>query len=393
MDIFGFTAVDTALAVLGLNYAQIITDFIFFKTPLASLAFACGIIACLVQIIRTGHYRALALFFLIFLSISFLLLPKRPEGTIQSALEEYSQSSQSSQDLKDQVLDYHDLPVILSFLGQAMDVFMIGIIHALDTVTPAWAQYLNAPFGLHNYCLHIREAMEQGIGDPGLRQKLNTFLYDQYLPALGMVQHDDPAVDFGQMWPGHEKITPYYPSSARKQWEGMERQLRNYLDTNPALAEQARVSVIALTQTSAQVMEQSLLKSITGRELKEAGDIHKITLLRQAGSSMMAVFPWIYGWANLMLYALFPLVILAMCISRSWKTAVYYLKGLVWVKSWSLGGALSFYASLLMARMQAQAASGDPSWAWERPYFCIYAGIVLGLVPLMTFFLIKPLTK
>ena len=156
MDIFGFTATDTALSVLGLNTAQIIADFIFLQTPLAALAFAAGLIADIIQTTQTGNYRPLIVFFLIFVSVFLCLLPKRPEGVIKSALEHYTQSTQSSQAFKDQILDYHQIPVLLSFLDQMTDALMIGFIHAFDSVMPAWAHYLTAPFGLQRNCLNIK---------------------------------------------------------------------------------------------------------------------------------------------------------------------------------------------------------------------------------------------
>ena len=388
MDIFGLTSVDSALSVLGLNYAQLTVDFLFYKTPVAIVVFTGAFLLGLWQMARSGQYRHLITFFLAALTIVLLLLPKRQEGDIKSAVEHYSQSAQSSQSIKNQILNYHQIPVILGFIAQMGDALMIGIIRSMDAVTPQWANYLTAPFGLHRGCLNIREAVQNGIEDIALRQKAEDFLYDHYLPSVSMLRIDLPSIDINELWPGHARIVNYYSSDARRQWEAIERELRNNINQNPAISEKTKAGIGQMMHLPLQDIEGALLRSFIRFELQRMAHRYKPSIFWRMNSWVLTAFPYLCGWAQLILYAMFPFLLLAFAFSRRVDVLSHYLRIFCWVKSWDLGGAVCFYFSLFIARLQAQ-ASTDPSWAWEHPYFCVAAGIILGFMPVGTFLIIN----
>ena len=390
MDIFGLTPYDAALSVLGLNYCQIITDFLFRQTSVGLCAFIIGFLLSLWQVKKTGQYRPLIVFGFIILTAVPLFLPNKEEGSIKSAVERYAQSIQTSQELKDHLINTHQIPVILSFVSQFIDSIMIGIIHAIDVLTPAWANYLTAPFRIHQTSFNIREEMNKGIADIDLERQLNIFLHDYYLPALSNLKHSTPAIDLNELWPGHARISVYYSSSGQKEWAKLKLQLMNYLNQNPSLSEQERARVINLTQMPAQTIEEGLIKSMVIHEFNRTVKLAEPGLIWKLSAWTLRGFPYMYGGFNVMLYAAFPMLILALAVTRDSGIIIHYLKNLLWDKTWILSGALCFYGSMLIARLQAQ-STDSPAWVWEHPYYCVAAAVMLVIMPIATFLIINQL--
>lgn len=327
---------DKVLSADGLSYAQSIIDFLFTQAPCAALIFTAGLLLALWQLVRSGSYHPLIIFFFLFISIPLLAKP-----------------------------------VLLNFLGKFGDVITTGAISVIDAAMPDQAKYLTAPFGLQRSSLSIREDLDQGFSDAVLQQRLNKFLYDQYLPALG-VNKNNPIS---------------YPPNTQRQWQDLQRDLKNNF-TGSFLTDKLRTDISYLTQSSRDI-EEALIKSTVRRGLNGTARIRSSALPWQISFWGITAFPYIYGFANLLLYAFFPLAVLVLVLSRRAAVLLHYLKTLVWIKSWALGGALSFYASLFVARLQAQASPNDPSWAWEQPYYCLAAVILLCFTPLATFLIIQ----
>ncbi len=391
MSIFGFTPIDTAASVLGLNICQRLLEFIFLQTPLGAAAFTAGFLLSLWQSSQQAEFHSLIKFFIICVAVLLLILPSRPEGEIKSAVEQYGQTTIKSQEIKDIQINEHRIPVILSFLGQMMDAVFIGAVHAIDAVTPAWAQYGTGPFLLHQTSLRLKENIDQGIADISLKKRVDQFLYDHYLPALSMLKNDSPQFQEQQeLWPGHARILAFYSPAARREWEDLQRAFQQTSRQQPILSERGRDVLQQMTGTRLEDIDQAVFKSMTAREVHELKrPIQRFSsLFWQSINWILAVFPNIYGWANMMAYAFFPFLILFLGITRHAGLLTHYLKALIWIKSWLLGGALSFYSSLIIARLQAQSSS-DPFWAWEHPYYCVGAVIGLLLMPTATFFIIN----
>ena len=389
MNIFGLTPIDAALSALGLNCAQLIADF-FFQTPLAAMVLISGLLLNIGRLVN-GNYRSFITFLFLTLTVSLLLLPNKAEGTIASAVERYGQApSQSSQSIKDQVLNYHRIPAIQSFLNNAAEAAVVGIVHTFDSVVPAWARYLNSPFGLQKSCLYIREDLRHGISDFTLRRELNQFLHDYYLPALIFTKHNTSNLDMTAVWPGNERISVHYSSQARQQWSTLEKQLKVYFEKNKNLSEAARSKIANLTQTSLQIIDQYLIKSLVDQQLNTTAQVKNIDWPWHLTLWGLNFFPILYGGANLVLNFFFPFLVLILVLSRNIKFLFSYLRVFAWVKSWVFVGAVSSYISLSAARLHGP--SSNPAWSWEQPYFCMAAVLLLVFIPFFTFTFIKSAT-
>lgn len=385
MNLFGLTPIDAALSALGLNFAQLITD-VLTKSSLAALFFIVSVLFGIARLIRSGNYRVLASLFLLTLAVIFLLFPHRSEGAILSAAERYGQSTQSSQVIKDRIFNYHQVPVLLTFVNQSGTAFFVGIIHALDKFVPQGAAFLSAPFAPQTHALIIREEIQGGIGDLDLRQDLNLFLYDHYLPALVLLKRDSPNTDIALLWPGDARINSYYSIAARRQWSSLESALRRYFDLNTNFSEKARSNMTFLTGP-ADAVDKALIKSVVNRQLNILTKTSRTDFIWRSSLWLLNSFPYVYGIGNLALAVFFPFLILMLVIKRNAGLLFGYLKALVWIKSWVLTAAVSSYFSLMMARLHPQ--TSDPSWVWEEPYYATAAAIALVILPFMTLHLIK----
>ena len=203
-----------------------------------------------------------------------------------------------------------------------------------------------------------------------------------------MLRHDAHSMDSKDVWPGDKGIAAYYSPSAQKQWGQITNSLKTYLDQDVDFGSKGRTDIGLMTQTSDDVIQEELIKSIVRKELRNMAVIVTPSLPWQISSWILAAFPYVYGWCNVILYVTVPFLILAFIVTRHVGILMSYSKIFLWVKSWMLGGALCFYSSLLLARVQSQ-SSVDPSWAWEHPYYGMAAAMMLVLMPVLTFLLIN----
>ncbi len=386
MDIFGLTPIDTALSVLGLNAAQIIANYLV-TTPLSATALAAGFLFSIVKTARYGHTQPLVILFVVTLSALFLVLPQRPEGNIQSAQERYGHSDHSSQMIKDRLIEYHQIPVLLGFAEQISVAILAGAIHTFDVLMPSWAHFLTSPFGAARIALNMRKAIALGITDAPLHARLQKFLNDFYLPALGIIKNESSAAPLAELWPGHERVLSYYSSPGKAQWKQLGEEIARYFDQDPHLDHDARAHISAMTQSPQDAVLLSMTKSLVEQVLARLADVKANDWMWQATAAVVSVFPYMYGWANGLVLGCFPLMILTCVVTRSPRTIVHYCRTFAGVKAMALGAALCFYASLIVAAVAANTQS-DPSWAWERPYFCAVLAILLVALPVGAFVII-----
>jgi hypothetical protein len=75
---------------------------------------------------------------------------------------------------------------------------------------------------------------------------------------------------------------------------------------------------------------------------------------------------------------------LFLIIFRNLNLFLRYCEALVWIKSWIITAALSYYVSLIAIHVQSQANS-QLHWFWEYPYHALLSSILLYLLPVLTF--------
>ncbi len=362
MDVLGLSF-NTGLSDLGLQYAELIADFIFRQTSLGALVLIAAILLAIWASVRSGLYQPLVVLFFLVLTITFICSP-------------YKEDAQGKRS-----------PVMLSFLGQGVDAAVTGAIHALEANAEGeWTHYFPQPFMVQDISLRFKEALERGTYDIALRRQLDNFLQDQYMPALGMLRQDPLVLEWHDLWPGHDRVTGLYSQDGKKEWALLEKELIKGLDQDPYLKSASRNNIASLAHSDLQSVEQGLIRSMVQGQLNRAAHIKTPSLVWQISFWLPKSFLYICASANVLLYSVFPLVMLALVLTRNMKILMDYLKIFLWIKFCPLAGALSFQCSLFLAGLQAQ-TSQDPSWAWERPYYCLAAAVMIVVMPILMFYL------
>ncbi|MBI3602717.1 MAG: hypothetical protein HY209_07495 [Candidatus Omnitrophica bacterium] len=381
MDIFGLTSIDTALATWGLNSAQKLTVFLFIQTPAGIAAFATGFLWSLWQSVQESNFKYFAVFIFISLTgILLLITPQRPEPAIKSAMEAYGTNSGiTAKSLKDSQTNEHRMPVVLSFIGQMFDAMNIGAISIFDSTLTGNTRFLSNPFGLQKISLQANYIVNSSIADVRLKEDLDDFIYAHYLPSLMMYKNDASSLsDFYSLWPGHTKILGYYSSNERSQWDDLKSRLTRLIN-DPQGPWPKIKNILKQMNTQNDNLDDQIMASII------QGQSHHSTgrwWLYWTGW-VQTFFPYIYGAGNFCLYAGFPMLMLAMMIMRRMSLFLRYAEMFIWIKSWALTAAMSYYISLMVAGLQAQTSS-QANWFWDYPYYVVVASILLCLIPILT---------
>ena len=383
MDVFGLTPIDSALAAWGLNCAQKLTAFLFTQTPVGIVGFAIGFLWSLWESVQENNFKHFVVF--IFISLTGILLfitPQRQESSIKSAMEVYGTNSPSAQSLKNIQTNERHVPVLLSFVGQMADTVSIGAISVLDNALMNYPHFLNEPFGLQKLSLQANRIVHSPISDVHLKEDLDDFIYAHYLPSLNIYSNDPQhhVSDLHSLWPGDAGIISNYSSSGNEQWNDLKKRLTHLIGGSQAPWQQIK-DVLAQMNAQDNNLDNHIIASMIQGQLYHADSSYDFWW-RWAGW-VQALFPYMYGWGSFCLYVAFPVLMLALVVVRRMSLFLRYAEMFLWIKSWALTSAISYYISLMVARLQAQASSGA-NWFWDYPYYTVVASILLCLMPILT---------
>jgi hypothetical protein len=379
MDIFGLTPIDTALASWGLNFSQDLIEFLFIRSHFGVLAFVMGFLWSIWESSKEANFKHFFIF--IFLSLAILLLfilPNRPESAIKSAQEIYGTApSLTAQALKSAQTSHSQIPIMLSFVGQMADLAGMAAIYRVDESLQENLRFLSRPFGLQRLSLQSYQVINSPITDEGLREDIDKFMYAYYLPALIMLRNDQHVNNPSFFWPGNEQIVNYYSSMGRQQWLDLKSRLKHLIDDPQGVWVETR-EILNQIKPQENLDDQMMASIIHGQY-----HIKENTWLKWAGR-IQTSFPYILGWGNFCLYASFPFVLVALMVIRRFTLFAQYVEIFIWIKSWMVGCAISFYISLFAARVQAQ-TSMDAAWFWNYPYYVALSSVLLMIMPILTF--------
>ncbi len=380
MDIFGLTPIDSALSAWGLICSQKLTEFFFSQSHLGITAFAIGFVWSVWESSREANFKYFAIFIVLSLVGIFLfILPQRQETNIKSAMEAHGGGNinPTAQSLKDSQTHDNSMPLVLSFIGQMADMVNMGAISILDNTLSNSAHFLSNPFGLQKLSFQAYQLTHSPIADASLKQDLDDFIYAHYLPSLNMYLNKAQAADLHTLWPGDARITRLYSSNQRSQWDDLKNGLSNLLQ-DPQSWGKIRSS-LSQTNIFGNNLDNQIIASVVNAQLYHS----KSHSWWNWASIVPTSFPYILGWGNFCLYVGFPPLMLSLIIVRRMTLFLKYVEIFIWVKSWTITAAISYYISLMAARIQAQ-TSTQYNWFWDYPYYALLASMLLCLMPILT---------
>lgn len=362
------------MSTQGLAASWQVLQFFFLKTAIGSVVCVIGFFLGLIASLKEGNFKRLALLVVLILTIIFVfVLPYRQEADVRSAVDVYGYHEPSIKQ------DPLRLPIVFSFIAQAVDSIVMAVIFLLDYGVDAQLRFLKSPFALQALSFDTYQFVHQPIENAQLTKSIENFVYAVYLPSLIKCRQKGECNDHSsRMWSGHPKIIAYYSTEQRARWQELERQLRHFINSPNGIWPDAK-EALSVLKTSKDDWDDRLISSMMRASTLKTKD-RWITL----GFLINVSAAYVYGWANYAVYLAFPFMLLLMLIALSPKVLIVYLEIFVWVKSWVLGAAFSYYASLLAARVQA-AGSSDIGWFWEAPYYLGLGSFLLLLVPFISF--------
>lgn len=388
MSILGLTPIDSALSAVGLNIAYLITNLICHGTHIAAFVFILGLLLNIWRTARSGSFRPLIVFIFICITIILVFLPSANEGQIQSASEAYGARVETTSLIKNQMINIHQAPTVLTFLVLAATSIEIGVFHSIDMVMPAWAKYLNSPFEAHRSLLLIKRFVESGIGKTYLDSRLSNFLYDEYLPAVNQLKNLDSSVNITQFWPGHARIIPYYSQSAKQQWDDINTALIGFLEHDSVLLGKGIEAVAKINESTPQDTQNVLIRSIITNKLTSEQHSPLNNLSWLVSGWVHDLFFYAYGFLSMTIYATTPFLMVAVALTGLVQILLCTLKAFLWLKLTSLIVALGFYSSILIARLQVQSSS-DLSWSWTHPYFSVFSAATMLIAPVISYLIVN----
>ncbi len=419
MDVFGLTPIDTALSVYGLNLSQALLDYIFNHSKIGYVAFVVGFLISVGKTAKSGSFRLLVTHFAIWIACMIIVLsPTKADGDFKSAWEAYSpsiaatQSRTTAKSLKNEQTQLNRMPVVLSYVGQSLESFAIGAINFINPANTSNQHdldqllFLKYPFRFQLLSLGLHREVMEGVDDIHLREAMESFSYDHFLPALTMLKYKLPseheltqanqgvAQTFNLFDHVPSTLTEYYSPQGIQEWGALKRNVSAYLirknilpDVNNMLRE-----FYSSTQQRNLIIDNNVIDALVQGEARHLApaQVKRSDWLWQAGDLLLQSYPFAQGWANLTIYLLFPIVIcLVMTLARV-EILFNYAKAFLWVKSLSFTAALAYLISLFIARVQAQAivqpqGAINISWFYQEPHVVLGAGLLSYLIPMLMF--------
>lgn len=374
MSILGLTPIDTEISVFGLVWSEKLNDLFFVKSQIGLVAFAVGFLGSLWESSKRANFKYFIVFLCIFFTGLFLfVIPQHLLGSIKSAQETYGSST-----FNYSFPSNAPAPLLLSYFSQAMDAVSFTAISRADELFDDNLKFLSSPFGIQKLSFQSNALLNTPLPDVRLREDLEDFLYAFYWPSLMLYAHDYNLSQFDLLWPGDKQIASYYSYSAQNQWTKLESRLKAFINTPSSIwsLTKERLHKISSSQDN---FDNQILSSMINAQYDP-----KNKMWLKWATYVHVAFPYLLGWGNFCLYVSFPFLMLAILIVRRLGLLLHYLECFLWVKSWIPCAAISFYISLLTARVQAE-TSTNIVWFWECPYFVLIGSFLLLFVPIISF--------
>ncbi len=442
-NIFGVTPIESAYEVIGLTNNYVITTYLFRESPWGSLFFTTGFFIALSKFYSSNNFMSLGKFFIVsFLALMLFILPVSNISNISSSMEKAGNFDQiKANDVFTSGTKNDNANAVLTFFSRLYNNLILGTIDALDKVSGKDGySYLQSPFLMNKIMLQMQNFLKADISDPALRNSVENFIDKHYLPTLnkmeekGIIKVDN--IPF--LWPGSQLVIDHYSDEGKQLWPALHENLKTYVRksgvNNRYQKYEQQVNVFfnqnnIINDHSLNNKDDKLILFLlnenyfssargsptslnykftnTGKNAEDAfsknwqagmnklgwviarfGD-YFVYIFSSAGLQFfLTALPYLQGLLVLLLFSLFPAILVLCITTSSIKSFTMFLKTLFYIKSWHLILAIISNGSSYVLDVQARLMPSS-DFLIERPIFNIITFLFLITSPALSYFLIN----
>lgn len=271
------------------------------------------------------------------------------------------------------------------------------------------------------------------IADKGLDYRLSEFLKKDYLPTLNKMEEIN-ALDLTRAsfkWPGHADVMEHYDSGARARWARLSSDVIEYVNKSGVKGLYTRIAgnmhkltyntnssgedklrgddyllyvivqkkLVFKNQLPQQILPaegrrpwRSLgnvfqqFQSFTARLIAGAGSFVSDFFTRVGMQWFLIAYPHFQGMVVLILFSLFPAVLVFMILFNSAQAFSRFLQTLFYIKSWSIIFAIISAATKYVMEIQARLSPSE-TFLLVNPVFNTVAFVMMLSTPALSYFI------
>lgn len=332
---------------------------------------------------------------------------------------------------------------VLAFISRLTNNLVFGVTSVIDKLAGSDGfNYLHSPFLMNKVMIHMQSFVFAPIIDKALDNQLSEFIDDHYLPTLNKMEEEglinsDNAV---YLWPGKGFVVSHYTGEGKVAWSDLHKKLQLYVvqsgvakryqfyvdkikkiqNSNPIAEKFDRedtssdILIIALlnkkfiddASSRAYVIDKGFSYQGSHGALDMANKLYQSKsnfaagILVRGGEYFAHIFssaglqfflaglPYLQGLLSLLLFSMFPAVIILCILSASLKHLLLFLKTLIHIKSWHIILAIISNASRFVLEIQARIMPTS-DYVIDRPIYNIITFLFMIASPALSYFLIN----
>ena len=378
----GHTPVDSAFTVFGLLGAGQVMELLL-SMPVLGLVFIIALLGFFFALARAataGSPLPVFAFLIINLGLFFFFstLTSLSSNAAVSWAEQHGAEvdPEVEQALADVPADTSTTSVGLVYIVRAMSAIVRGMTELVNE------DFIAAPMAVTRA---ITAGMQFDISDPAIRKRADEFKINCYTPAVQLYVDGLNAGDAltqenlrpERTWPGSPEITALYPrinsgfttpsgqtvlQSCNTQWEKLIRdltgpggevnRLRKIFETSDTFRDNTDEDYLQLIfsnyfrsaakrkDTAAQ-QASAVLGELPRAAITAVTTLFNVVSLGTRATQIAAFGPYVQGAAIGFLLYVFPLLLIAILIPGGGRILTNYFLIILWLRSWTLGWALS----------------------------------------------------
>lgn len=444
-NIFGVTPIESAFEVIGLTNCYAITSYLFRETLWGSLFLSIGFFISLWKFFSTKSFIPVIRFLIIvFILTSLFIIPATNLNNISSTMEVQGGYQQiKAQNIYSSVSANNSAGSILAFTSRLINNLVLGVTGVIDKLAGSDGfNYLKSPFLMNKVMIHMQSYVSAPITDKVLDNQLNEFINKYYLPTLNKME-ESGLIDTNNavyLWPGKGFVVSNYTAQGVAAWQDIYKKLQDYVvksgvavrykkyveqitkiqGLNPIAENFARkesekdLLIIAILNKKfiddAAGRSYSVNTGLTGQGSHGAiDDANKFFQFKNnylagfvaIGGEYLAHFfssvglqffltglPYLQGLLSLLLFSMFPAVIILCILTSSFNHIILFLKTLIHIKSWHIVLAIICNASRFVLEIQARLMPTS-GYVIDRPIYNIITFLFMIASPALSYFLIN----
>lgn len=363
----GITPVDAAFEVMGLVQAENLMRFLFLETLIGKAVFAIGFWISLKGALAGGNLKSILIYVLIFFSLWFVVVvPKGRVGRVRCAMEASGLSVGTTEEvLRKNGYFEKDTILLLDVFSTVITGLAKGMVVVMDRIERKATTYLEEPMERSLLVIKTRRALDGGVVDLALRERVVFFCQAHFVPA--MRRHEEKSGQVSEVrWPGNKEVMAVYTNEAREEWNGLKEEIFRMLNTKEEVFSKAferfegfEDKEAAKEKVLKEFFNQEFLRRPKQYAIKNWGTKKKQIFLQKgfvySHDEREGFVQWVFenssraqGVFLFYGYSFFPIVLCIAILLRSAAIAGAYLLGLVWARGMTVLWALTDHAASMM---------------------------------------------